>query len=304
MQTRGLLIFPSQSALKGERFFISRKEEKPDHGGTSSCESHFKSLGELRARGGCRGHHGHTLPVSDSWNARELIPSVVEEFPAEAFRHAQTAVQHTKKLGAFNTICFDGDILSGFNTDFTGFLKSYQNIRGNQPAGNVLLIGAGGVGRSVAFALLELGVSKIWLFDKNPERACQLSDALNRQKHDIARKITGKITGDLPEKVNGIVNCSPAGMYGYDSLPLSQSGFPAYFDWAFDAVYQPVETSFKKLATARQAEFISGFDLFFWQGVDAFRIFTGQEIKDAASLRLTLFEKVHHSRQAGPPNKV
>ena len=93
-------------------------------------------------------------------------------------------------------------------------------------------------------------------------------------------------------------------MYGYDSLPLSQSAVPAYFDWAFDAVYQPVETSFKKLATARQAEFISGFDLFFWQGVDAFRIFTGQEIKDAASLRLTLFEKVHHSRQVGPPNKV
>ncbi len=164
----------------------------------------------------------------------------------------------------------------------------------------MLLIGAGGVGRSVAFALLELGVSKIWLFDKNPERACHLTDALNRQKHDIA----WTIAEDLPERVNGVLKCSPAGMYGYASLPFAQSAFPADFDWAFNAVYQPVETSFKKLATARQAEFISGFDLFFWQGVDAFRIFTGQEIKDVASLRPALFEKVHHSTQAGQADQV
>ena len=59
----------------------------------------------------------------------------------------------------------------------------------------------------------------------------------------------------------------------------------ADFDWAFDAVYQPVETPFKQLIDARGITFISGFELFFHQGVDAFSIFTGYDVADEMALR-------------------
>ena len=64
-------------------------------------------------------------------------------------------------------------------------------------------------------------------------------------------------------------------------------------EWAFDAVYQPVDTPFKQMLIARGVQFISGFELFFYQGVDAFKIFAGFEVKDPTSLRHALFEKIH-----------
>ena len=92
---------------------------------------------------------------------------------------------------------------------------------------------------------------------------------------------------------DAVVNCTPAGMYGYGGLPISQKHLPKNLEWAFDAVYQPVDTPFKQMLIARGVQFISGFELFFYQGVDAFKIFTGFEVKDPTSLRHALFEKVH-----------
>jgi shikimate dehydrogenase len=74
-------------------------------------------------------------------------------------------------------------------------------------------------------------------------------------------------------------------MHGYGGLPLPDKLIPTDFDWAFDAVYQPIETPFKQLIEARGIQFISGFELFFHQGVDAFSIFTGFDVTDELALR-------------------
>jgi shikimate dehydrogenase len=57
--------------------------------------------------------------------------------------------------------------------------------------------------------------------------------------------------------------------------------------WAFDAVYTPVETEFIRDARGAGVEVMTGYELYFFQGVDAFRIFTGFDV-DAAVLRKAL----------------
>jgi len=201
-----------------------------------------------------------------------------------AFRQVTIDDPAIHKLGSVNTVCFQGENMSGFNTDYTGFLKSYQSIRGDKPVGSVLLIGAGGVGRSIAFGLMQLGATHLAIIDKDPSRAVHLADELNTHMPGIAEHIErGAISTH-----DAVINCSPSGMYGYGGLPLPEEDFPHRFEWAFDAVYQPVNTPFKQLAESRKAEFISGFELFFHQGVDAFLIFTGHEVNDHAALRKAL----------------
>ena len=92
---------------------------------------------------------------------------------------------------------------------------------------------------------------------------------------------------------DAVVNCTPAGMYEYGGLPISQKHLPKNLEWAFDAVYQPVDTPLKQMLKARDGQFTSDFELFSYQGVDAFKIFTGLEVKDSTSLRHALFEKIH-----------
>lgn len=50
--------------------------------------------------------------------------------------------------------------------------------------------------------------------------------------------------------------------------------------WAFDAVYTPMDTEFLLEANKKGLQVVSGFDLFFYQGIDAFEIFTGQQVTD------------------------
>jgi shikimate dehydrogenase len=57
--------------------------------------------------------------------------------------------------------------------------------------------------------------------------------------------------------------------------------------WAFDAVYTPVDTPFRAQALAAGAAFLSGWELFFRQGIDAFALFTGSR-PDTAALRAAL----------------
>ena len=215
--------------------------------------------------------------------------NVTLPYKEKAFRQVAVADPAVRQLGAVNTVCFDAAGLTGANTDFTGFLKSYRAARGDVPAGRVLLVGAGGVGRSIGFALSQLGASQLLICDKNQQAAENLSAEINQLGPNLAEAVT--VTAPLP--VDAVVNCTPAGMVGYGGLPLPAPLIPQRFDWAFDAVYQPVETPFKQLAESRGVAVISGFELFFHQGVDAFLIFTGKPVKDAPALRAALRDLVH-----------
>jgi len=77
-------------------------------------------------------------------------------------------------------------------------------------------------------------------------------------------------------------------MSGYEGLPLPEDNFPETCRWVFDAVYTPVDTPFSALAKSREAKFISGFELFFFQGVDVFHLFTGRQVRDEQALRQAL----------------
>jgi shikimate dehydrogenase len=57
--------------------------------------------------------------------------------------------------------------------------------------------------------------------------------------------------------------------------------------WAFDAVYTPKDTAFLKAAEAQCLKTLSGWELFFHQGLDAWAIFSGQQA-DATRLRAEL----------------
>ena len=78
------------------------------------------------------------------------------------------------------------------------------------------------------------------------------------------------------------------GLSGYGGLSLPEDNSPETCRWIFDAVCTPVDTPFSALAKSRGAKFILGFELFFFQGVDAFHLFTGRQVKDEQALHQAL----------------
>lgn len=188
-------------------------------------------------------------------------------------------------MGAVNTVLFGKDQPEGFNTDYSGFLSAYRAARRDMLPGIALLIGAGGVGRSLAFALAGLGATELRIADLDSARAGALATALRTSFPDLPITL-GQNAADLAQGVEGVLNATPVGMVGHEGTPLPRDAMPA-LGWAFDAVYTPVHTTFLSDATAAGLTTISGYELFIGQGVDAWHLFSGLPL-DEARLRADL----------------
>lgn len=189
-------------------------------------------------------------------------------------------------MGASNTIRFTEEGPRAFNTDYSGFVAAFRARFPGRAPGRVLLIGTGGVGRAVAFGLGAMGAAELVLHDADPAKVISLGRAITLQfPHVRVSTAEPHQTTDL-SGLDGVVNCTPLGMVGRPGSPLGDvvSGRP---HWAFDAVYTPDDTLFRAQVERLGAEFLSGYDLYFHQGVQAFEIFTNQR-PDVAWVRAIL----------------
>lgn len=174
-----------------------------------------------------------------------------------------------RPLGACNALIF-GPPLSGFNTDYTGFLSAWRAERGTALPGRVAMAGAGGVARALGPALARLGASEIAIWDSRPEQARELAQRIG----PVARPVPIEQAGEIAARSDGLVNATPLGMVYYPGSAFP-SPLPRGPKWAFDAVYTPVETAFVQDASAAGMQVITGFTLFKHMALKIFEAYTG-----------------------------
>ena len=191
------------------------------------------------------------------------------------------------RLGACNTVIFEADGPRGFNTDWSGFMAAYRRAFGDAAPGAVCMIGAGGVGKAVAFGLIDLGMTELRLVERDLPKAEALAEALRAAVPGLAVTCTTDAVADAAG-ASGLVNCTPVGMVGYEGTPLPREAM-AGATWAFDAVYTPVDTQFLQDAEAEGLKILSGYELYFYQGLHAISLFQGREV-DEDVLRQALKE--------------
>ena len=204
------------------------------------------------------------------------------------------------RIGAVNTVRFGPEGPEGFNTDYSGFAAAWRATWGDMGPGRAALIGGGGVGKAIAFALVTLGADQVIIIDIDHGKAEALARAVTEAGDGRTSGVVG--SPSALRGADGVVNGTPLGMHGYPGSPLPEGQFPEG-GWAFDAVYTPVETPFRTQALAAGASFLSGWELFFHQGVDAFEIFTGRRPGDLAELRARILAEpdLPASPDPGPP---
>ncbi|PKP71795.1 MAG: shikimate dehydrogenase [Alphaproteobacteria bacterium HGW-Alphaproteobacteria-4] len=190
-----------------------------------------------------------------------------------------------RAIGAVNTVLFTPNGPKGFNTDHSGFIAAYRGARGDANPGTVCMVGTGGVGRAIAFGLVALRAPALHLVDQDRSKATALAEALRAAAPGMAVQVFATVA-EAAQGAQGLINSTPIGMVGYDGSVFAPADL-AGAAWVFDAVYTPVETQFLRDAEAAGLAMISGYELFFWQGVHAWQIFAGLPL-DLPALRLAL----------------
>lgn len=178
-----------------------------------------------------------------------------------------------RRVGSVNTVVFVDNLWMGANTDYSGFIQGYRHTFGSMEAGRVLILGAGGVSRAIAFALEELGASELLIHDIEAGRATALAAVL-AESGFRARTVPAETLIAVASEVDGLVNATPVGMFKHPGIPVADSAIGTQ-RWAFDAVYTPLRTQFLERCEAAGVPAMTGFELFLFQGLDAFRCFTG-----------------------------
>jgi quinate/shikimate dehydrogenase (NAD+) len=175
-------------------------------------------------------------------------------------------------IGAVNTVVVRDGKLIGHNTDATGFARAFSQVLGPPGDAPVVLIGAGGVGCAIAFAMAELGARELRLVDTAAEKAAALAERLGGR---IAARVYGYPQEAL-EGAGGVINATPIGMLPDRGSPVP----PALIRdamWVADTVYTPLWTPLLQAARARGARVMTGRELSIHQAIDAFRLFTDHE---------------------------
>ena len=200
--------------------------------------------------------------VNVTFPCKEAVLPLLDEVSPEA-----------REIGAVNTVTIGSDgRTTGHNTDRTGFRRSVEEtigaarIRGE----TAVLVGAGGAGRAVAFALFDLGLQRLLVFDRDRNQAEGLAAAVGRQRCEIVPDAAASLAGAA-----GLVNATPVGMSGFPGLPVSPDALSSRH-WLADVIYTPLETELVLAARARGAEAMGGAGMCVHQAAESFRHFTGR----------------------------
>jgi shikimate dehydrogenase len=191
-----------------------------------------------------------------------------------------------RQIGAVNTIVNDDGHLVGHNTDWIGALRALEEVASVRDA-RVLLLGAGGAARAVAYGLQQRGAVTT-IANRNLERAAILAREVGADARPIDE---AQRAGDY----DVVINASSVGMANVDlTSPIDASAIrPGML--IMDIVYKPIETAL--VATARRcgARVIHGGRMLLHQAARQFELYTGRdaplEAMDTALMaQLTAFD--------------
>jgi shikimate dehydrogenase len=181
-----------------------------------------------------------------------------------------------KFLGSVNTILNENGRLIGFDTDGVGALKALRENGVNPDGKRLLLLGAGGAAKAIAYSLAE-EAEELCVLNRASEKAGELAELLSRT---FGKKVLGGALSSSAVQRNLqdsdiLINATSVGMYPNVGQSLVAPQWLKPDLCVMDIVYNPVETKLVKDAKAAGARVISGVEMLLYQGAASFEIWTG-----------------------------
>lgn len=239
------------------------------------------------------------------WNIRAL--SVTIPYKISIRRLLDQIDPLALQIGSVNTILWGKTgLLEGYNTDGPGAIMALKKDRVPLAGKRILVLGAGGSARSIAFALTREKPAEIAILARNGMMAMQLARnlTLNRENpkvtlltgaHSSRPTLKNSLAEFMPqhghkwasERLTGpemlheydlVINTTPMGMKGSDApsaSPLQSAALKSH-QTVFDIVYNPANTPLIKMARKRRCNVVLGYKMLLYQGVLQFELFTGE----------------------------
>ena len=213
-----------------------------------------------------------TLEDQDIWGLNVTVPYKEKVLDLDFIEPDETA-RDAKEIGAVNTIVRKGKNLKGFNTDVAGFLRHLNKLNFDPLKKRVALLGAGGAGRAVAYAVAGKGAKEIAIFDIDKNKSENVSGMLKKLFPNLNVLIVDTVEELNISNKDLLVNATPVGLKDDDSCLIDESMlFGNVF--VYDLIYNPSPTKLLSLAKDKGLRCSDGLGMLVYQGAFSFIYFT------------------------------
>lgn len=200
--------------------------------------------------------------------------NVTHPFKQAIIAHLDELSPRAAALGAVNTVVLRDGRAVGHNTDWCGYQQPFADAMPEVGAGSVVVqLGAGGAGAAVAYALLDLGVSQLQVFDLDADRAADLCARMAALFGPDRVSVGADLVGALAS-ADGVVNTTPMGMAAHPGSAVPADSLRPEL-WVSEIVYFPLQTELLAQARRVGCRTVDGVGMAAQQAVRAFELFTG-----------------------------
>ena len=191
-------------------------------------------------------------------------------------------------IGAVNTLVNDGGMITGYNTDVTGFLKSLAEANFLPEDCNAVILGAGGAARAIIWGLCKRRAGFITVGVRNPQKAKTLENDFNIYGSIEVLDWQSDQFKEILQAADILINTTPLGMFPeVDAMPPVDLKLLPEGALVYDVVYNPAKTKLLQEAEKLGYPTLNGMNMLLFQGQEAYRLFT-EELPDLEVMKKVL----------------
>lgn len=201
--------------------------------------------------------------------------NVTVPYKVEVMKYLDLLDDGAKYIGAVNTIVNDDGVLTGYNTDGIGYIRSLQEeVVPDLTGKSVLVLGSGGAARGIIYALLQQKPGKVIVANRTQQKAQDLAAEWAHLGNIYGCAMNNVL--EYTKDIDIVINTTSVGMFpNVEEMPIDPDLLPDGIVVS-DLIYNPLKTKLLRLAELKGCQIHNGLGMFLYQGAYAFEYWTGR----------------------------
>lgn len=229
------------------------------------------------------------IRVKQAFDEGILGLNITVPFKQDVMNYLVEVDEDARLIGAVNTLVRTDKGYKGYNTDMHGLTKALEKAGINLFNKKIVMLGAGGAARAVAYMCLNEQASKVYIINRTIEKAQAICSDMNKIALDksVSCEFVSFATEDykkVPDDSYIFIQCSSVGLKPEDGLPVvDDENFYKMAEAGIDLIYNPAKTPFLKQIEKSGKVAINGLRMLLYQGILAYELWNDVSISEELS---------------------
>ncbi len=227
--------------------------------------------------------------VNGAYALNILGLNVTVPYKSEVIPYLSNVDDMAEKIGAVNTLVRTEHGYKGYNTDILGLYRAMCSENISLQDEHVIILGAGGAARAVAFLCLIKGAAHVYILNRTLEKAEEVAGEVNHalDTHCVSAMPLADYQMLPKERKYLAIQATSVGLYpNVDDVVIADTAFYHRIHTGYDLIYKPSNTRFMSLVKAAGGQAYHGLKMLLYQGVIAYELWNHVSVKEEDALAI------------------